>query len=94
MRPIILAVRKGALTSLVNGLLVPLDPKHPDAQLIAAAPETKRQRDALLVALKQVESWNQSDIDAFDDITPDETMLENRAEIVRAAIALCEKEGK
>lgn len=37
MRPIILAVRKGALTSLVNGLLAPFDPTHPDARVIAAS---------------------------------------------------------
>lgn len=39
MRPIVLATRKNNPTSLVNGLLVPLDPNHPDARLIAAAPE-------------------------------------------------------
>jgi hypothetical protein len=39
MRPIVLATRKNGATSLVNGLLVPLDPNHPDAKLIAAAPK-------------------------------------------------------
>lgn len=40
MRPIVLSVmRKVGLTSLVDGLLVPLNPEHPDARLIAAAPD-------------------------------------------------------
>ncbi len=39
MRAIVLATRKGGPTSLVDGLLVPLDPNHPDARLIAAAPD-------------------------------------------------------
>ena len=39
MRPIVLAVRKGCPTSLVDGLLVRLDPQHPDAKLIASAPD-------------------------------------------------------
>jgi len=52
MRPIVLAVRGGRLTSLVDGLLRPLDPFHPDAQLIASAPDLLRQRDELLAACK------------------------------------------
>lgn len=52
-RPIVLAVRKGALTSLRNGLLVPFDPEHPDAKCIASAPELLRQRDELLAALEE-----------------------------------------
>ena len=39
MRAIVLATRKNGPTSLVGGLLVPLIPDHPDARLIAAAPE-------------------------------------------------------
>lgn len=40
MRPIVLAYnRKIGMTSLVNGLLVPLDTNHPDAVLITAPPE-------------------------------------------------------
>lgn len=39
MRPIVLAVRKRGLTSLVNGLLVQFDPSLSDSALIAAAPE-------------------------------------------------------
>lgn len=35
MRPIILATLKGKITSLREGLLVPFDPQHPDARLLA-----------------------------------------------------------
>jgi hypothetical protein len=42
MRPIVLSVMvygpgKGSLTSLVDGLLRPFDPTHPDARVIGAA---------------------------------------------------------
>jgi hypothetical protein len=51
MRPIVLAVRKGKLTSLVNGLLVPFDPEHPDAALIVDAPNA---HDSLLARNKRL----------------------------------------
>jgi len=51
-----------------------------NARLIASAPE-------LLAALQDALAWNQSDIDGFEDISPNEEMLAARAELLRAAIA-------
>lgn len=51
-RPIILsATPKGQLRTLDKGLLVPLSPEHPDADLIASAPD-------LYEALFQIEKWS------------------------------------
>ena len=60
MRPIVLANRKGNLTSLVNGFLVPLDPTHPDAKLISAAPD-------MYEALKAVGDYFNSPMDISKD---------------------------
>jgi hypothetical protein len=63
-----------------------------NARLIAAAPETKRQRDALLKALKECERY----FTAIDMASPDKKrgLIGNRVrDITRNTIAECEKEG-
>ena len=52
MRPIVLATRKGGPTSLVDGLLKPLDPAHPDAAFIALS------REAVPKLLAFIEQWD------------------------------------
>jgi hypothetical protein len=59
-----------------------------NAKLIAAAPETKRQRDALLKACRQTLAWFESfdgDGHTHGDGVPSAWL--------RSTIALCEKEG-
>jgi hypothetical protein len=61
---------------------------HANAELIAAAPETKRQRDVLLKACRQTLAWFESfdgDGHTHGDGVPSAWL--------RSTIALCEKEG-
>lgn len=48
----------------------------------------------LLEALRQVQAWNASDMDGFDEITPSMDMLEARAQLIREAIAIGEGGAK
>jgi hypothetical protein len=59
------------------------DEDEANAKLIAAAPETKRQRDALLEALKETLRCNH-ELGAISRPVADQA---------RAAIAMCEKDG-
>ena len=56
MRPIVLTADRNlrGLTSLMDGMLCPLDPAHPDAMLIASAPEKQAKIDALADALEEL----------------------------------------
>jgi hypothetical protein len=93
MRAIILAVRKGKLTSLVDGLLVPFDPKHPHAQFIIDAcnqhDRLTADRDALLGAVKEIGNRAKR-------IREDRAIVGTEAfyieQITRAAIAKVERE--
>lgn len=40
----------------------------------------------LLVALKEVRSWNNSDIRGFEDISPDMAMLKARRSVITKAL--------
>ena len=78
MRPIVLAAaraRTNGLTSLMNGLLKPFIPDHPNSKLIAAAPE-------LLEACKVAR--NTLKHSSPGELNP---MMREILEIVNAAIA-------
>jgi len=64
-------------------------PVEANAKLIAAAPETKRQRDALLEAAQSVHTWSLA-VEAHGQTDP--TMYEF-VRLARAAIALTQEES-
>lgn len=47
----------------------------------------------LLAALEEVRSWNNSDIRAFEDITPNLAMLQCRRKVIAKAILQARKAG-
>lgn len=84
MRPIVLSVSgrsKAALTSLVEGRLVPLDPQHPDARLIAAAPDLLQALEAMTALY--VDLANSGDA-GFWDPEKNEEVIKSRAAMLKA----------
>ncbi len=106
MRPIVLSVGQGQNRKRIiklldsHGLLVDFHPLHPDARLIAAAPDLLRQRDALREALAGIFQMIESGElvrDVSKDGDPSWAMtvvpLVTKLNQARAALALCETKG-